>query len=40
MSLSEMDAEARRLKEVREVKMYFITATGSNTWQEAQNRYA
>lgn len=37
-SLKEMETEARRIKEMREVKCSFMSETGCKTWEEAKER--
>ena len=38
ITLKEMEVEARRIKEMREVKRVFMNETGCKTWEEASER--
>ena len=39
ITLKEMEIEARRIKEMREIKRVFMNETGCKTWDEAYERY-
>ena len=38
MTFAGMKQEASRIKEIKEVQHYFINQTGSENWEEVENR--
>ena len=38
MTFAGMTQEASRMKEIKEVQHYFINQTGSENWEEIENR--